>query len=64
MLYGRRFSLQLKGADHKSYVKPAILFGSEAGCLKESEMRILRRTEISTVRAMCRVELEDISTAC
>ena len=39
MLYGRRFSLQLKGAN-KSYIKPAILFRSEAGCLKESEMGI------------------------
>ena len=49
LLCGRRFPLRLKGAVYKSYVRPAILYGSEAWCLKESEMRILRRTERSTV---------------
>ena len=43
-------------AVHKSYIRPAILHGSEAWCQKESEMGILRRTEISTVRAMCGVQ--------
>ena len=38
LLNGRRFPLKLKGAVHKSYVMPAILYGSEAWCLKESEM--------------------------
>ena len=42
-----------------SYVKPAILHGSNAWCLKECEMGILRRTERSMVRAMCRVQLKD-----
>ena len=37
----------------------AILHGSEAWCLKESEMGILRRTERSMVRAMCAVQLKD-----
>ena len=41
LLYGRRFPLMLKGAVYESYVKPAILYGSEEWCLKESEMRIL-----------------------
>ena len=41
LLYGRRFPLMLKGAVYESYVRPAILYGSEAWCLKESEMRIL-----------------------
>ena len=40
LLYGR-FPLKLKMTVHKSYVKPAILYGSEAWCLKESEMGIL-----------------------
>ena len=31
----RRFPLKLKGAVYKSYVKSAILYGSEAWCLKE-----------------------------
>ena len=42
-----------------SYVRPVILHRSEAWCLKESEMGILRRTERSTVRAMCGVQLKD-----
>ena len=54
-----RFPLRLKGAVHRSYVGPAILYGSEAWCLRESEMGILRRTERSTVRAMCGVLLKD-----
>ena len=41
LLYGRRFPLKLKGAIYWSYVRPAILYGSEASCLKESEMEIL-----------------------
>ena len=41
LLYGRRFPLQLTGAVCKSYVRPAILYGSEAWCMKESEMGIL-----------------------
>ena len=41
------------------YVRPAILYGSEAWCLKESDMGILRGTERSMVRAMCGVQLKD-----
>ena len=29
LLYGSRFPLRLKGAVYKSYVRPAILYGSE-----------------------------------
>ena len=29
LLYGRRHYLKLKGAVHKSYVRPAILYGSK-----------------------------------
>ena len=53
------FSLKLKGALHKSYVRPVILYESEAWCLKESQMGILRRTERSLVIAMCGVQLKD-----
>ena len=53
LLYGRRFPLWLKGVVCNSYVRPAILYGSEAWCLKESEIGILQRTERSIVRAMC-----------
>ena len=54
-----RFLLKLKLAVYKSYVRPAILHGSEAWCVKESEMAILRRTEGSMVRAKCGVQLKD-----
>ena len=38
LLYGRRLPLRLKGV---VYVRLAILYGSEAWCLKESEIGIL-----------------------
>ena len=38
LLYGRRFPLRLKGAIYMSYVRSAILHGSEAWYLMESEM--------------------------
>ena len=59
LLYGMIFTLKLKGAVYKSYIRPAILYGSEAWCLKESEMGILRRTERSMVIVMCGVQLKD-----
>ena len=59
LLYGWRFPLNLKGAVYNCYVRPAILHGSEAWCLKENEMGILRRKERSMVRAMCGVQLKD-----
>ena len=59
LLYGRRFYLILKGAVYESYIRPAIVYGSVAWCLKESEMGILRRTDGSMVRATCGVQLKD-----
>ena len=41
LLYAGRFPLMLKVAVYRSYVRSAILYGSEAWCLKESEMGIL-----------------------
>ena len=41
LLHGKRIPLKLKGAVYKSYVRPAILYGNEAWCLKESEMGVL-----------------------
>ena len=55
LLYGRGFPLMLNGAVYESYLVPAILPGSKAWCLNESEMGILRLTERSMVRAMCGV---------
>ena len=40
------FSLKLNRAVYKSYVRPTILYQSEAWCLKESEMGIFQKTEI------------------
>ena len=59
LLYGRRFHPTLKGAVYESSIRPAILYESEAWCLKESGMGILQRTERSSVRAMCEVQLKD-----
>ena len=53
----------MKEAVYKSYVRPAILHGSEAWCPKESEIGILRLTEGSVVRAMCGVHLKDRKTS-
>ena len=47
-------------AVYESYVRPAILYGSEAWCLKESDMGILQRKERLMVRAMCGVQPKDI----
>ena len=34
LLYGRRYPLKLKGAVYMSYLRPAILYESQAWCLK------------------------------
>ena len=49
LLYGRRFPLMLRGVVYGSYVRPAILYGSEAWCLKENETGILQMTVIHGV---------------
>ena len=41
LLYCRRFTLKLKEAIYKSYVRHAILYGSEAWSMIESEKGIL-----------------------
>ena len=40
-LYGRRYLLMLNWAAYESDVRPAIVYGSEAWCLRESEMGML-----------------------
>ena len=59
ILKGQRFSLKMKGKIYKSCVRSAMLYGSEAWCLREKEMAILRRTERAMIRAMCGVKLLD-----
>ena len=41
LLYRRRFPLRLKGVVYKSNIRPAILYGGDAWCLKGSEIGIL-----------------------
>ena len=59
ILKGRRFSLKTKGKVYKSCVRSAMLYESEAWCLREKEMAILRRTERAMIRTMCGVKLLD-----
>ena len=54
-----RFPKKLKLDVYMSYVRSAILNGSDAWCLKESEIGILQWTERSMVRAMLGVLLKD-----
>ena len=49
----------MKRKVYKSYVRSAMLYGSETWCLRENEVAILRRAERSMVRAMCGVKLVD-----
>ena len=49
----------MKGNIYKSCVGSAMLYGSEAWCLTEKDMAILRRTEKAMIRAMCCVKLLD-----
>ena len=58
LLYGEIFALRLKFATYKIYVRPAILYESEARCLKECEMGILQWHR-SMMGAMCGLRLKD-----
>ena len=57
MLYRRKFSVKMKERIYQSYVRSAMLYGSEMWCLRENEMAILRRTEKAMMRAMCKVKV-------
>ena len=50
----------MKGKIYKSCVRSAMLYGSEAWCLRKKEMAILRRTERAMIRAMCGVKVLDL----
>ena len=55
LLLGKKFLLMIKARVFQSCVRSAMLYGSEAWCLREKEMGILRRTET----AMCGAKLAD-----
>ena len=56
MLYGRKFSVKMKERIYQSYVRSAMLYGSETWCLRENEMAILT-TKKAMMRAMCKVKV-------
>ena len=59
ILFGKRLSLQMKEKIYKSYVRSAMLHGSETWCLRENEVAVLGRAERPMVREMCSVKLVD-----
>ena len=59
ILKDRRFLLKMKVKVYKGFVRSAMLCGSEAWCLREKEMTILRETERAMIQAMCGVKLLD-----
>ena len=59
ILFGKRFSLWMKGKVYKSYVRSAMLYGSKTWCLRENEIANLRKAKRSMVRVMCSVKLVD-----
>ena len=63
ILKGRRFSLKMREKVYKSFVRSAMLYGSEAWCLREKEMAILRRIERAMIQVMCGVKLDWMAKA-
>ena len=61
LLLGNRFPLKIKKV-YRCCVRSAILYGSEAWCLKENEKAILSRTRRAMVRAMCGQKVVDRKT--
>ena len=59
ILFGKRFSLQMKRKIYKSCVRLAMLYESKTSCLRENEVAILRRAKRSMIRVMCSVKLVD-----
>ena len=49
----------MKGMVYRSFVRSAMLYGSETWCLRESEIAILRKTQTAMMRSMCGVKLVD-----
>ena len=62
LLLGNRFPLEMKGKVYCCCVRSAILYESEAWCLKENEKAILRRTDRAMIIAMCGQKVVDKKT--
>ena len=60
ILFGKiLFVDERKDILYMSYVRLAMLYGTETWCLRENKVAILRRVERFMVRAMCSVQLVD-----
>ena len=57
-----RFLLKGKSKVYRCCIRSAILYGSEAWCLKENEKAVLRRTEGAMMRALCGQRVVDRKT--
>ena len=53
VLLKNRFPLKMKSKVYRCCARSAILYGSEAWCLKENQKAILKRTERAMVRDIC-----------
>jgi hypothetical protein len=59
VLYGRKWSLKLKGKVYKACVRTAMVYGSETWVMTKAEEGVLRRAERAMVRMMSGVKLRD-----
>ena len=59
LLLGNRFPLKIKNKVYRHCIRSAILYGSEAWCLKENEKSISRRMKRAMVRVMCGQKVVD-----
>ena len=57
LLYGRKFSLKMKGRIYQSCKISAMLYESKTWCPRRNEMAILRRTEKAMMKAMYGVKI-------
>ena len=62
LLLGNTFPLRMKGKVYCGCLRPAMLYGSDAWCLKENKKAILKRMEKVMVRAMCGQKVVDKMT--
>ena len=57
LLYGRKFSLKMKGRIYQSCVISAMLYERKTWCPRRNKMAILRRTEKAMMKAMYGVKI-------
>lgn len=59
VLCDRKVPLRLKGKFHKTVVRPAMLYGTEAASMKKTEEKRMDAAEMRMLRWMCGVTRED-----